>query len=155
MNTAQASGECVFCEILRGELPVSLVCGDEHAAAFVDLRQANPGHVLVVPRRHLADVRELDGPTGAALMAMIVRVTRAVGEAFPNEGLSLWHSIGEAGFQEVPHLHVHVHPRRIGDDLFRLYPTPPLTPDRATLERIAEAVRARLSPSGSGRKTPR
>lgn len=144
MNTGRTPDECVFCRILRGELPASLVCGDAHAAAFVDLRQSNPGHVLVVPRRHLADVRELDGPTGAALMAMIVRVTRAVGEAFPNEGLSLWHSIGEAAFQEVPHLHVHVHPRRIGDDLFRLYPAPPLTPDRAALERIAEAIRARL-----------
>jgi histidine triad (HIT) family protein len=144
VNTGRILDECVFCRILRGELPASLVCEDEDAAAFVDLRQSNPGHVLVVPRRHLADVRELDGPTGAALMAMIVRVTRAVGEAFPNEGLSLWHSIGEAGFQEVPHLHVHVHPRRIGDELFRLYPTPPLTPERATLERIAEAIRARL-----------
>ncbi len=145
MNDERAPDECVFCRILRGDLPASRVCEDEHAAAFVDIRQFNPGHVLVVPRRHLADVRELDGPTGAALMAMIVRVTRAVGEAFPNEGLSLWHSIGEAGFQEVPHLHVHVHPRRVGDELFRLYPTSPVTPDRPGLEQIADAIRARLS----------
>src|SRR5438477_5646954 len=92
---------CVFCDIAAGRIAVSLVHQDELTIAFVDLRQFHPGHVLIIPRRHLRDVRELDDSTGAALMATVARVARAVGAVFPNEGLSLWHSIGEAAFQEV------------------------------------------------------
>jgi histidine triad (HIT) family protein len=90
--------------------------------SFVDLRQFHMGHMLVIPRAHLSDVRDLDYTTGAALMATVVRVTTAVSHAFPNEGISLWHSIGPAAFQEVPHLHIHVHPRRMHDEFFRVYP---------------------------------
>jgi histidine triad (HIT) family protein len=132
---------CVFCEILAGRVPASLIYEDALTAAFVDLRQANPGHMLVVPRAHLADVRELDDRTGAALMATVVRVTRAVAQAFPNEGLSLWHSIGPAAFQEVPHLHVHVHPRRHHDQLLQVYPSEPVNATREDVEAYAARVR--------------
>lgn len=117
--------------------------------AFVDLRQFHPGHTLVIPRRHLRDVRELDGATGAALMSTVSRITGAVGAAFPNEGLSLWHSIGEAGFQEVPHLHIHVHPRTLGDDVLRVYPRAPATPDTDTRDRYAALIRRQLEHHGS------
>lgn len=137
--------DCTFCRIAAGELPASLVHADEHVLAFVDLRQFHPGHVLVVPRRHLQDVRELDDATGAALMSLLARVTRAVSAVFPNEGLSLWHSIGEAAFQEVPHLHFHVHPRRIGDEVLRVYPELPADTGREVLERHAEKLRAQLT----------
>ncbi|WP_149194059.1 HIT family protein [Luteimonas suaedae] len=135
---------CVFCEIVQGRAPVSVVCEDTLAMAFVDLRQFHPGHTLVVPRRHLHDVRELDAATGAALMAMVSRVARAVGSAFPNEGLSIWHSIGEAAFQEVPHLHVHVHPRLPDDGLLRIYPHAPATPGKDVRDAYAAALRAYL-----------
>lgn len=68
--------------------------------AFVDLRQFNVGHTLVIPREHIQDVRGLDEVTGAALMATTARIARAVSTAFPNDGLSLWQSIGPAAFQE-------------------------------------------------------
>jgi histidine triad (HIT) family protein len=135
---------CVFCDIVGHTQPASVVWEDELTLAVVDLRQFHPGHVLVMPRRHLADVRELDDATGAALMATVVRITRAVAAAFPNQGLSLWHSIGEAAFQEVPHLHLHVHPRLMGDELLRIYPHHAATPERAQLEQYAARVRAHL-----------
>jgi len=121
------------------------VHADETVLAFLDLRQHHPGHVLVIPRRHLQDIRELDDATGAALMALLARVTRAVSTAFPNEGLSLWHSIGEAAYQEVPHLHFHVHPRRLGDEVLRVYPRLPADADRAVLEGYALQLRAALA----------
>lgn len=116
------STSCIFCAISRREAPADIIHEDALTLAFVDLRQFHPGHILVVPRAHLADVRELDEATGAALMASVARITRAVGRAFPNEGISLWHSIGPAAFQEVPHLHIHVHPRRTQDGFLRVYP---------------------------------
>lgn len=135
---------CVFCEIAAGRAAASIVCEDEQTLAIVDLRQFHPGHTLVIPRRHFHDVRELDAGTGAALMAMVTRVTRAVGRAFPNQGLSLWHSIGEAAFQEVPHLHVHIHPRLPGDDVLKVYPQLPRDVERTTLDAYATTLRAHL-----------
>lgn len=92
----RVSEPCVFCEIVAAERPASVVYADERTLAFVDLRQYHPGHTLVIPRRHVEDVRELDDATGAALIAALARVARAVSRAFPNEGLSVWHSIGSA-----------------------------------------------------------
>jgi histidine triad (HIT) family protein len=136
--------DCIFCQIAAGQRPASLICESELTLAFVDLRQYNAGHALVIPRAHLHDVRDLDDATGAALMSTVTRVARAVSTAFHCEGMSLWHSIGEAGFQEVPHLHFHIHPRLKGDHLFQLYPTSPPTPDRTTLERYAALIREKL-----------
>ena len=137
---------CVFCGIVDGTIPASIVHADEHTLAFVDLRQFHPGHVLIIPRRHLRDVRELDAETVAALMQTVSKITAAVGQAFPNEGLSLWHSVGPAAFQEVPHLHFHIHPRLENDGFLQVYPHDPPTPDRQTLARYAAAVRHELEP---------
>ncbi len=113
--------------------------------AFVDLRQFNAGHTLVIPRRHILDVRDLDDATGAALTRVVTRISRAVSAAFPNDGLSIWHSAGPAAFQEVPNLHVHIHPRLPDDRLFMLYPAVPAKPDRAVLDGYASQIRANLS----------
>src|SRR5690554_2542534 len=135
---------CVFCGIAQGDAPASVVCEDNLAMAIVDLRQFHPGHTIVIPRQHFHDVRELDDTTGAALVAMVSLVTRAVGRAFPNQGLSLWHSIGEAADQEVPHLHIHVHPRLVGDNMLRIYPHRLSNTDRSTLDSHAEILRGHL-----------
>ena len=143
------SEECVFCEIARGTQPASIVWEDALTLAFMDRRQFHAGHTLVIPRRHLGDVRELDYATGAALMAAVARITRAVGAAFPNEGLSVWHSIGTAAGQEVPHLHIHVHPRRVDDGLLRVYPSLAPEPDPATRDAYAETVRSCCVPTSA------
>jgi histidine triad (HIT) family protein len=135
---------CVFCDIAAGRIAASIVHQDELTVAFVDLRQFHPGHTLVIPRRHLQDVRELDDSTGAALMATVARVARAVGAVFPNEGMSLWHSIGEAAFQDVPHLHIHIHPRFRDDDVLRVYPSPPATSQKTQRDQYAALLRQHL-----------
>jgi histidine triad (HIT) family protein len=132
---------CVFCEIAQGTRSASIVYEDDLTMAFVDIRQFHPGHTLVIPRQHFADIRELDLATGAALMGTVSRITRAVGAAFANEGLSLWHSIGPAAFQEVPHLHIHVHPRKSGDGFLRVYPGNPPAVDESTRDSYAARIR--------------
>jgi histidine triad (HIT) family protein len=139
------SAACVFCEIVHGTEPASVVWEDDLTIAFLDRRQFHPGHTLVIPRQHLLDVRELDHTTGAALMASVARITRAVAAAFPNRGLSLWHSIGEAADQEVPHLHIHVHPRIVDDRLLRVYPSDPAVPDKAVRDEYAATLRSHLA----------
>lgn len=144
-------GKCPFCDIVEGRLAASIVFEDDLTLAFVDLRQFHPGHTLVIPRRHFPDVRELDEASGAALMSTLGRVTRAVAAAFPNEGLSLWHSIGEAAFQEVPHLHIHIHPRFKEDGVLRVYPQAPATPDKQTRDEYAAIIRQHISTGKSFR----
>ena len=138
------SDGCAFCGIVHGTQPASLVWEDDLTLAFVDLRQFNAGHTLVIPRAHVRDIRDLNPTGGAALIATITRITRAVAAAFPNQGLSLWHSIGEAADQEVPHLHFHVHPRLLDDHLLRVYPSAPALPDKPTRDRYAATLRAHL-----------
>ncbi len=135
---------CIFCDIVAGKLNASIVYRDELTMAFVDLRQFHPGHTLVIPQQHLRDVREVDPATGSALMATVSRITRAVSAAFANEGISLWHSIGEAAFQEVPHLHIHIHPRMRDDGVLRVYPHSPPTPSQQTRDEYAELLRRHL-----------
>src|SRR5205085_7017770 len=144
-----SNNSCVFCDIAAGRIAASLVHQDELTIAFVDLRQFHPGHVLIIPRRHLRDVRELDDSTGAALMATVARVARAVSAVFPNEGLSLWHSIGEAAFQEVAHLHFHIHPRFDDDRVLQVYPSAPPIPDKRKRDEYAGALRDYLGQSSS------
>lgn len=136
--------ECPFCAIVAGGLPASIVWQDDIALAFMDLRQAVPGHVLVVPREHVQDIHSLDETTAAHLMRLAVRVAKALKYAVPMDGLNLWQSNGEAGGQEVPHVHLHVQPRRQGDGLLRVYPVPPADVDRATLDSLGAALRAQL-----------
>lgn len=136
--------DCIFCQIVQKERPASVVYEDDLTLAFVDIRQFHPGHTLVIPRQHFSDVRELDPVTGAALMETISRITRAVGNAFPSEGISLWHSIGPAAFQEVPHLHIHVHPREMQDGFLRVYPSEPPTSDQTTRDHYAARIREHL-----------
>ena len=135
---------CIFCSIVNRTAPASIVFEDEKTLAFVDLRQANPGHVLVIPKIHINDVRDLDQETGSALMQSVSQVTRAVGQAFPNNGISPWHSIGEAAFQEVPHMHIHIHPRLDNDNVLRVYEELPENVDSETRERYAAMVRQEL-----------
>ena len=141
---ATLASECVFCAIEAGRAPATVVHRDARTIAFLDTRQANPGHVLVVPRRHIPDIRDADAPTAAAVMRAVSKVARAVARAFPNDGLSIWHSIGPAADQEVPHLHFHVHPRRHRDGLLRVYGRAPRRPRRAILDEWGERLRAAL-----------
>ena len=70
--------DCIFCRIVAGEAEASVAYEDDAAIAFMDSGQFHPGHTLVVPRRHIVDIFSLEAEPGAALMAALVRVHRAV-----------------------------------------------------------------------------
>jgi histidine triad (HIT) family protein len=137
--------ECVFCEIMAGRAPGDVIYEDEQTIALIDPRQHNPGHVLVAPRKHINDIRELDPTIGAQLMNGLIKIARAVDKAFPNEGMSVWHSVGPAAFQEIPHMHLHVHPRQRDDGLLRVYPGVPVDADPTVRASYAERLRHALA----------
>lgn len=136
---------CVFCAILAGDLPASVVWEDAQVVAFMDLRQAVPGHVLVIPRQHVETLYDLDAETAAQVMRVAQRVALALRATLAPDGLNLWQSNGEAGGQEVPHFHLHVQPRRYGDGLLDIYPMGvPAPAPRAQLEPLARQLRQAL-----------
>lgn len=136
---------CVFCAILAGELPARMVWEDAQVVAFMDLRQAVPGHVLVVPRQHAETLYALDEALAGQVMRVAHRVARALRDTLAPDGLNLWQSNGEAGGQEVPHFHLHVQPRRHGDGLLEVYPMGvPAPSTMAQLEPLAARLRNAL-----------
>jgi histidine triad (HIT) family protein len=136
--------DCIFCDIVAGKLPASVVLEDDLVLAFMNLGQFNDGHVLVIPKAHLSDVREFDPGIGTAAMNAVTQVSRAVTEAFAPDGLTVRHNIGDAGGQDVFHAHIHVQARTDGDGLHRAYPSAPPHPARAELDRLAATIRNHL-----------
>ncbi|HEX6923826.1 MAG TPA: histidine triad nucleotide-binding protein [Longimicrobiaceae bacterium] len=100
---------CIFCRIVAGELPASMVYEDETVVAFKDIRPQAPVHVLVVPREHVDSIAHLDDShaemAGKTILA-VEKVARAVGGL--EEGYRVIINCGEAGGQTVPHLHLHL-----------------------------------------------
>jgi histidine triad (HIT) family protein len=139
--------DCPFCAIVAGRLDASIVAQTETAIAFLDLRQAVPGHVLVVPREHVENIYALDPALAGELMALATQVAKALYASFDPPGMNLWQSNGDAGGQEVPHVHLHVQPRQINDGLLRVYPDgTPEPADRVDLDRFATLIQRHLTP---------
>jgi histidine triad (HIT) family protein len=109
--------ECVFCAIIEGRAPAEVVFENEETLAFMDINPANPGHTLVIPKRHVRNVYELDEETAAAVMKVTVGVARAIKRALQPDGMNLVQSNERAGGQEIFHFHIHIVPRWYGDGL--------------------------------------
>jgi histidine triad (HIT) family protein len=107
--------DCPFCAICRGELAASVVLRDEHVCAFLDTRPVFKGHVLVAPLEHVADLLELPRPQMEPLLFAVQRIARALETGLSADGSFV--AINTKISQSVPHLHVHVVPRRKGDGL--------------------------------------
>lgn len=109
--------DCIFCKIVAGEIPCFKLWEDERTLAFMDINPANPGHALVVPKNHAPDVFTLPAEDLAAVAVVAQRVAQAARAVLNPPGLSLVQANGPAAAQSVPHLHVHVLPRRTDDGL--------------------------------------
>jgi len=112
----------VFTRIVRGEVPAAKVYEDEHTIAFMDAGQVNPGHVIVATRRQVATILDLDDELAGALFRTAARVARAVDAAFGPDGITVLQANRPAGWQTVPHVHLHVLPRYEGDGVGLVWP---------------------------------
>ena len=104
-----------------------------------------PGHLLVMPKRHVAYLADLDEDTGKQLFAVTVRMAQAIRHSgLKCEGINLFLADGAAAFQEVFHLHMHVFPRFTGDT-FRISADWSVHPSRAEMDAVAQQIRQALS----------
>lgn len=132
----------VFERLIAGELPCAKVYEDETVFAFMDAGQVNPGHVLVATRRPAETILDLDEAEVAAVFRVVARLARAVQRAFAPEGLSILQANRPAGWQTVPHFHVHVVPRWANDGATLGWPrqNPPIEELQRLAARIVREV---------------
>jgi len=107
---------CVFCAIADGQLPAHVVHEDEHFLVLLDIFPLRPSHVLIVARGHAPFLADLPAAPREALLALADRVGRALYRSDPSVlGINLLLNDGPVANQHVPHLHLHLIPRRVGD----------------------------------------
>lgn len=109
--------DCLFCKIVAGEIPATIVASDERTITFMDINPATRGHALVVPRTHAQDLLEIDPDDLAAVAQAGQRLAKAMKSTLGADGINLINSCGAPAWQTVFHLHLHVIPRYEGDPL--------------------------------------
>jgi histidine triad (HIT) family protein len=126
--------DCIFCKIVAGELPSTIIDEDERTVAFMDINPATRGHALVIPREHSTDLLSTPLEDLDACMRAAQRLAHRMKEALNADGVNLLNSCGAAAWQTVFHFHLHVIPR-FDDDPLRL----PWIPGPGDADEIASA----------------
>jgi histidine triad (HIT) family protein len=109
--------DCIFCKIVAGELPATIVDEDERTVAFMDINPATRGHTLVIPRAHTADLLSVDPDDLCAVAVASQRQAVRAKERLRADGVNLVNSCGSVAWQTVFHFHMHVIPRYTDDPL--------------------------------------
>jgi len=135
---------CIFCRIVGGEIPAEVVTREPEVTAFLDVQPLADGHVLVVPRAHVARVEDLEPAAADALFRAVVRLAGPVREALGAAGTTIGINNGDVTGQTIPHVHVHIVPRREGDGAGSVHSIFPRDV-RRKLPEVGAAIRGALA----------
>jgi len=111
------ASDCLFCGIVAGDVPAQIVDSDDHTVAFMDINPATPGHALVVPRVHSADLIEVSDEDLERTTVAARRLAKRMRAALEPAGFNILNSCGSAAWQTIYHFHLHVIPRYEDDPL--------------------------------------
>ncbi len=134
--------DCLFCKIIVGEIPCFKLYEDTETLAFMDINPANEGHALVIPKEHARDVHSVSDRAITSTVTTAKKIAAAINKTLNPDGLNLLQCNGLAAAQSVFHFHMHVLPRREGDELklnWGLIPG-----DMDAIAELAERIRANL-----------
>lgn len=107
--------DCIFCKIANGDIPSATLYEDERFRVILDLGPAAKGHALILPKRHFANLYEIDDETAAAAMVLAKKMAAAMTKALGCSGFNLVQNNGEVAGQTVFHFHMHLIPRYDND----------------------------------------
>ena len=138
---------CLICSIVEGRVPAHRVYEDDYCLAFLDIRPAAPGHTMIVPKAHVSRVEDLSPEQAQALFSALHRLLAPIRDAVGADATTIGVNNGPGSGQEVPHVHIHILPRRRGDRGGIIQSLGP--GGRADLTEIAEKIRERITASGS------
>lgn len=132
---------CVFCQIVAGESRASIFYEDEVVLGFMTIGPVTTGHAMVIPKQHKTYLADMDEDTGRHFWTISQRTAAAIRESGVKcEGINLFLADGEAAFQEIFHVHMHIFPRYAGDP-FKLVADWNVKPPREELDRVALQIK--------------
>ena len=135
---------CIFCKIVAGQIPCFKLHEDAETIAFMDINPGNPGHALAIPKAHAANLDEMPPALLGPVLATAQRVARAVAATMKPDGINILQANGPGAGQSVFHFHIHILPRRIGDELKMNWGHAP--GDMAAIKANYEKIRAAMAP---------
>ena len=137
-----SDSDCIFCKIIAGEIPSFKLFEDENTLAFMDINPASTGHALVIPKEHAADVHAVSAAAISQTVKTAKMIALAIDRTLNPDGLNLLQCNGPAAAQSVMHFHMHVLPRREGDELKLNWGLEP--GDMDAIDALAERIRSNL-----------
>jgi len=135
--------DCAFCEIIKSTREAAQVYIDDDHVAFMDRFPINPGHLLVVPKKHYSTLMKMSPEEVAELFKVVLKLSKAVLGATHANGLNIGQNNGRAARQLVPHVHVHIIPRYQDDSPDGHWPSRRPS-ELLELKRIASSIRREL-----------
>jgi histidine triad (HIT) family protein len=138
--------DCIFCRIVAGQAPASMIYRDEFVAAFMDIQPVNPGHVLVTPVQHATFLADLDPEVGAQMFKISQRISTGLfNSGIRCEGTNLFLANGAPAGQDVFHVHLHIFPRYRGDGFgLRFGLAYGTRPPREELDALSRQIRSAM-----------
>lgn len=135
---------CIFCQIIAGDIPASKVYEDEHVLAFLDITQVTQGHTLVIPKKHVRNLLDMDTETAQQVFAPVPQLARRLQTVTGASGLNIINNSEPVAGQTVFHAHIHLLPRFGETDGLNIdFQTN--EPDFAQLAALAKAIRDEVS----------
>jgi histidine triad (HIT) family protein len=109
--------DCIFCKIIKGEIPSYTVYQDDKTLAFLDINPNNRGHTLVIPKKHASNITDMEDMYVEAVFKAVKKVVKGIQDVINPAGFNIFINQGEAAGQVVPHFHCHILPRNEGDGI--------------------------------------
>ncbi len=135
---------CIFCKIIRGEIPCVKIFGDERVLSFADVNPITPGHTLIIPRRHAENIWQIEPEDLAAIHRASLRIARAMKASLGADGIALLQLNGRAVNQVVMHYHLHLIPRQSSDPPLTMTEWELVPGDMAAIKEKAVAIAAAI-----------
>jgi len=135
--------ECIFCKIVAGEIPATVILADAASVALMDIGPLAKGHVLLIPTQHYETVDQMPPDEAAAMLRHVPALVRAVQAATGCEGVNVLQNNGRIAHQVVPHVHFHIIPRDAGDAFGFNWPAGSYA--EGQMEALADTIRDALA----------
>lgn len=134
--------ECIFCKVIKGEIPGHKVYEDDKTLAFLDINPINVGHTLVIPKNHVSKITDAAEEDLLALTKALKKIVKAIEDALGVDNLNVFVNQGRDAGQLIDHLHYHITPRHSGDGVKFDVPQRKLSEEE--LKDVAEKIKSAI-----------
>ena len=131
---------CIFCKIVKGEIPCFKILEDDRVLSFADVNPINAGHTLIIPKRHAENIWEIDGEDLTAIHQASLKIARAMKTSLDPDGIAILQLNGKAVNQVVMHYHLHLIPRKSTDPKLKMSEWDLVPGDMTAIGKTAEAI---------------